>query len=307
MNELNGVLVAGAINTDLVARMNRAPVAGETITGLAFSIHAGGKGGNQAVAAARSGVPVTILGAIGADDFGSGRLDDLRAEGIDTGWVSVIQDAPSGVAMIFIEENGENRIAYVPGATMLVPPDVGERAVREVSPRLVLATNELPQETLSALFAQARQESIPVIFNATPEPETSRRLLEHVDVLIVNEGEARALVDHPDNATPEAVIEGLQSLGPDGVVLTLGADGVIGRYDGHGFHHRSPRVDVVDTTGAGDTFCGVLVAQLMEGLDLSEAARIGVHAGALAVTTVGAQSSIPDGDTIRLFISNGTE
>lgn len=303
MDELNGVLVAGAINTDLVVRMNRAPVAGETITGTTFSIHAGGKGGNQAVAAARSGVSVTILGAIGADDFGSGRLDDLRAEGIDTGWVSVIKDVPSGVAMIFIEEGGENRIAYVPGATLLVTPDVGERAMSEVTPRLVLATNELHRETLSALFAQASQDSIPVIFNATPDPETARPLLEHVDILIVNQGEAYALVDQLDDAVPEMVIERLQQLGPDGVVMTLGSEGVIGRYDGHEFRHRSPVVDVVDTTGAGDTFCGVLVAHLMGGWDLSEASRIGVHAGALAVTTVGAQSSIPDGDTIRQFMA----
>lgn len=303
MNEPSGVVVAGAINTDLVARMNRAPGAGETITGHAFSIHAGGKGANQAVAAARSGVPVTMLGAIGTDDFGSRRLDDLRAEGIDTESVLVVRDAVSGVAMIFVEESGENRIAYVPGATSHVTPAMAERALSEITPRFVLATNELPPEALTALFAQARQHSIPVIFNATPDPETAHRLLEHVNVLIVNQGEARLLVHQAGDARVEDVIERLQWLGPESVVMTLGSEGVIGHRDGRTFRHRSPVVDVVDTTGAGDTFGGVLVAQLMAGSDLSQAARIGVHAAALAVTVLGAQPSIPDGDTIRRFMA----
>ncbi len=304
MKEPNGVLVAGAINTDLVARMKRAPNAGETITGHAFSIHAGGKGANQAVAVARSGVPVTMLGAIGTDDFGTGRLNDLRAEGIDTGSIEVAHDVASGVAMIFVEESGENRIAYVPGATLSVTPEMAERALREASPRFVLATNELPPETLSALFAQARRRSIPVVFNATPDPETAHLLLDHVDILIVNQGEAAALVDPGGDAAVEDVIERLQQFGLDGVVMTLGSDGVIGRFNGREFRYRSPTVDVVDTTGAGDTFSGVMVAQLSAGSDLAEAARIGVHAAALAVTIAGAQPSIPDGTTIQDFVES---
>jgi ribokinase len=309
MDRLSGVLVAGAINTDLVAQMKRAPEAGETITGSAFSIHPGGKGANQAVSVVRSGVPVSILGAIGRDDFGAGRLDDLRAEGIGTGSVSVVDDAPSGVAMIFVEEGGENRIAYVPGATLLVTPEDGERALTDVAPRLLLATNELPHETLAPLFALASRRSIPVVFNATPDPETALPLVELVDILIVNEGEARALAglaDQTGSATPEQMIQELQRLGPDGVVITLGSQGVIGRHGANGFRHRSPRVQVVDSTGAGDTFCGAMVARLMDGAELSEAAHYGVHAGALAVTKMGAQPSIPDGDAIRRFMESQT-
>lgn len=302
MRVVNGLLVAGAINTDLVARMVRAPTAGETITGQDFSIHAGGKGGNQAVAAARSGAPVSILGAIGADDFGAGRLQDLRAADVDTAQVAVIQRESSGVAMIFVEESGENRIAYVPGTTLHVSPEMAARAVRERSPRIVLATNELPRDTLTALFKQAAARSIQVIFNATPDPASAHSLLNYVDILIVNEGEARALVDLPDDASPETIVRRLQDLGPEGVVMTLGADGVAGRYDGQHFRHRSPAVDVRDTTGAGDAFCGVLAAHMMMGVELSEAARIGANAGALAVTIDGAQSSIPDGDAIRQFM-----
>lgn len=295
--------MAGAINTDLVAQVDRAPEPGETVTGSAFSVHPGGKGGNQAVSVARSGIPVAILGAVGADDFGSGRLDDLRAEGVIVDWVTVIDDSPSGVAMIVVDGSGENRIAYVPGATLRVRPEFGERALTGYSPKIVLATNELPQETLSALFAQARSNSIPVVFNATPEPETAHPMLEHVDILIVNEGEARAIANRSDASTPEQLLEGLETLGPRGIVITLGAEGVIGRYAGQGFRHRPPAVEVVDTTGAGDTFCGALVARMMDGATLPDAARFGVIAGALAVTKVGAQASIPDGAAIDQFVA----
>ncbi|HEV2068108.1 MAG TPA: ribokinase [Thermomicrobiales bacterium] len=306
MNRSGHVLVAGAINTDLVALMDRAPEPGETITGTGFSIHPGGKGGNQAVAVARSGVPVSILSAIGEDDFGSGRLDDLRLEGVDTASVSTVLDAPSGVAMIFVEASGENRIAYIPGATLRVSPDAGERAVRETPPACILATNELPLETLSALFTIARGSAIPVVLNATPDPIAARPLLDRASVLIVNEGEGRSLSDTARDATPEEVIAALQRLGPDGVVMTLGSDGAIGMDGAQAFHHRAPEVEVADTTGAGDAFCGAVVARLMAGATLSEATHYGVHAGALAVTRLGAQPSIPDAEAVRRFMA-GTQ
>lgn len=303
MDRSGHVLVTGAINTDLVGRMDRAPGPGETITGSGFSIHPGGKGANQAVALARSGVPVSILSAIGKDDFGSGRIQDLRIEGIDTSWVSVVPDSPSGVAMIFVDASGENRIAYIPGATLRVSSDAGDHVVREMLPACVLATNELPLETLSAVFSVASRESIPVVLNATPDPIAARPLLDRVNVLIVNEGEGRSLAGVADDATPQEVIAALRRLGPDGVVMTLGSQGAIGMDGAQAFDHRSPEVEVADTTGAGDTFCGAVVARLMEGASLSEATRYGVHAGALAVTRHGAQPSIPDADAVRQFMA----
>lgn len=303
MDRSGHVLVAGAINTDLVARMNRAPGPGETITGSGFSVHSGGKGGNQAVALARSGVPVAILSAIGEDDFGSGRLADLHAEGIDTSWVSAVRDSPSGVAMIFVEASGENRIVYIPGATQRVSSGTGERALREGHTTCILATNELPLETLSAVFTLAWDESIPVVLNATPDPGAARPLLDRVNVLIVNEGEARSLAGLADSASPQEVVTALQCLGPDGIVMTLGSQGAIGVDGTRPFHHQSPTVEVADTTGAGDTFCGAVVARLMEGASLSEATRYGVHAGALAVMTPGAQPSIPNAEAVWLFMA----
>jgi len=303
MDRSGRVLVMGAINTDLVARMDHVPGPGETITGSGFSVHSGGKGGNQAVALARSGVPVAILSAIGEDDFGAGRLRDLGADGIDTSWVSIVPDAPSGVAMIFVEASGENRIVYIPGATLRVSPHSAVSAVRGTVPSCILATNELPWDTLSAVFTIAREAFIPVVLNATPDPGSTRPLLDRVNVLIANEGEARALADLADSATPQEVIAALQRLGPDGVVMTLGPHGAIGVNGSRSFHYHSPKVEVADTTGAGDTFCGAVVARLMEGASVSEATRYGVHAGALAVMTPGAQPSIPNAEAVRNFMA----
>ena len=184
------ILVAGAINTDLVASMKRAPCAGETITGTGFGIHGGGKGANQAVAAARSGGDVVLIGATGDDDFGRARRADLDRDQVDTSWVRVSRDVASGVALIFVEEGGENRIAYVPGATLTVPEQHVLEAVHAVRPSFVLATNELPPATTLALLVEARRAGARVVLNATPDPETVAPLLPYVSILIVNEGEA---------------------------------------------------------------------------------------------------------------------
>lgn len=287
------VLVAGAINTDLVATVARAPLAGETVTGTSFAIHGGGKGANQAVAVARSGGAVFLVGAIGDDDFGRARLDGLRADGIDTGWVTPHDREPSGVALILVEDGGENRIAYVPGATRTVSPSHLEAAFAGIRPSFVMATNELPHDALGALFAVARRAGATVVFNATPEPETARGLIHNVSILIVNEGEAATLLDVEAIADPEAAVTSLLELGPDTVILTAGANGAHAG-TGRGVEwHRPPSVEVVDTTGAGDTFCGAFVSELARGAPIDEAVRYGVIASALSVTRPGAQSSIP--------------
>src|SRR5829696_6511992 len=151
-----GVLVAGAINTDLVARVQRAPAAGETITGQSFQIFGGGKGANQALACARSGSPTMMLGAVGNDEFGKQRLADLRADGIDIESVVLSDTAASGVALIVVEASGEHRIAYVPGATATVSADDALAAIRHGQSRIVLSTIKLPAPALGALFRQAQ-------------------------------------------------------------------------------------------------------------------------------------------------------
>lgn len=298
-NTAGSILVAGAINTDLVATVARAPLAGETVTGTSFAIHGGGKGANQAVAIARSGGDAYLVGAIGEDEFGRARLTGLIEDGVHTESVMERTGQTSGVALILVEDGGENRIAYVPGATRTVSPSHLETAFAKIKPSFVLATNELPDDALRALFALARSAGATVVFNATPEPETVRDLIHNVSILIVNEGEAAILLDVETVADPGAAVASLLQLGPDTVILTAGANGAcVGTGDGIAWL-RPPDVEVVDTTGAGDTFCGAFVSELARGASISEAARYGVLASALSVTRPGARSSIPTRAEIR--------
>lgn len=294
-NDRGKVLVAGTINTDLVGRVEHAPEAGETVTGSRFDVFAGGKGANQAVAAARSGAEVAMLGAVGNDDFGRQRLDDLIQDGIDVTWVDVTDEAASGIALITVEEaTGQNRIAYIPGATMTTSPDAALAAAANFAPDIVLATLELPEATRSALFAAARERGARVLVNATPEAVGVRPHLGDIDGLIVNETEAEDLLGHPVGAAnaAEAARE-LAALGPAFVAITLGAAGAVVLADGAVAAIPAPAVEVVDTTGAGDAACGAMAARMAAGEDPVAAARAGVAAGSLACTKAGAQPSMP--------------
>lgn len=297
------VLVAGAINTDLVTRTAAAPSAGETVTGQSFAIYGGGKGANQGVAVARSGVATVMLGAVGRDAFGEQRLAALRADRIVTDWIEVAEDVASGVALIIVDDSGENRIVYVPGATLTVGPDAARRAVRAAHPSSVLATLELPIPTLRVLFEEAVTIGARVVLNAAPGPRAGAELLPHVDVLIANEVEARQLSGTADTVSDWQAI-GLQliGMGPRAVILTLGAAGAVVIDGGELTHLAPPPVTVVDTTGAGDAFCGAFAAAVARGESMSDAARRGVVAGSLATTKAGAQPSIPtDEEIMRLM------
>lgn len=294
------VLVAGAINTDLVATVTRAPDAGETVTGQRFAIFGGGKGANQAVATARAGVATSLLGAVGGDDFGRQCLKDLAAENIALEHVARRRQIVSGVALITVDESGENRIAYVPGPTATVTPAEAVAAFKAVKPDLLLATLELPIDTLTELFAVARASSVRTVLNAAPDPELARSLLPVVDVLIANELEARALLG--DNGGPSSPSP--DTLGCEAVVLTLGRAGasVITKFGAT--LQPSFDVDVVDTTGAGDAFCGAFAAWLAAGSHISDALGAGVAAGALATTREGAQPSIPTRQEIDALLGS---
>lgn len=292
------ILVAGAINTDLVATVTRAPAPGETVTSHRFAVFGGGKGANQAVAAARAGVRTAMLGAVGDDDFGRQRLADLVADQIGLDRVAHREHMHSGVALITVETDGENRIAYVPGPTATVTPNEAEAAFSAVQPDLLLATLELPLETLLRLFTLARDASVRTVLNAAPDPELARTLLPVVDVLIANETEAKTLIGDIDD--PRAA--SAATLGCEAVVLTLGKAGasVITRYGAT--LQPSFNVEVVDTTGAGDAFSGAFAAWLARGANISAALSAGVAAGALATTRAGAQPSIPTREEIETML-----
>lgn len=288
------VLVAGAINSDLVSRVTRVPGPGETVTGDGFAIFGGGKGANQAVAAARSGARVSLLGAVGGDAFGRDRLSELAVERIDVSAVAVIAGAASGTASIWVEPGGENRILYVPGATTKVTERAALDLIERMRPAVVLTTLELPVPVLTALFTRARALGITVVLNATPEPEAGRGLLALVDVVIVNEPEAAAMLGGDAGGTDGTeAARGLLESGPKSVVLTLGGEGAT-LIDASGTESvAAPAVEVVDTTAAGDALCGAFAAELATGKSPAEALRYGVVAGSLAVTRQGAQPSIP--------------
>lgn len=307
MTANGGVLVAGAINTDLVAWVRRAPAAGETVTGSRFGVFGGGKGANQAVAAARSGARTAMLGAVGRDDFGRSRLADLQAEGIVIEGVAIIDGVASGVALIIVDQEGENRIAYVPGSTLMVTADQAVETLRRTQPAVVLTTLELPPPALEALYREAREIGATIVCNAAPEPASGKQLARQADVLIVNETEAAELLGVPARrddwpAVAMALTKLLEDAGRTAIV-TLGADGAVIARDERTWHFPAPSVEVVDTTGAGDAFCGAFAARLAAGADILQAAEAGVVAGSIAVTREGAQPSMPRREDIERFLA----
>ena len=296
------LLVAGAINTDLVASVLRAPEAGETVVGGTFAQHGGGKGANQAVAAARSGAQVALVSAVGDDAFAVARRADLQRDRINTDAVATFAGVASGIAMIVVDEHGENRICDLPGARAHLTPAAVEAAYTSVRPDAILATNELSTDALRALFQHAHQHSVPVWFNVAPYTESARGLIPLVDTLIVNRGEAEDILGERGSEAPaHEIAVGLRQQGVSRVVLTVGAHGVRG-FDGRdNFDIRALPVDVVDTTGAGDTFCGAWASELLRGSSFADALAYANRAAAISVTRHGAQSSIPTrADVMRL-------
>ena len=299
-----GVLVAGAINTDLVARARVAPGPGETVTGRDFRIFGGGKGANQTLAAVRSGAPTAILGALGDDDFGRQRLVDLGEDGVDVSHVTILPGVASGVALIAVEDSGENRILYVPGATARIAPAAAAQAIRSFAPGVVLTTLEPPRAAVDRLLTVAKETGVPVALNATPEPAEGRDLAARADVLIANETEACQLLAIDAGARPwPEVAADLAALGPPVVIITLGETGAIVRAGSRTVEIAAPEVEVVDTTGAGDAFCGAFAARLAAGDDPIEAARYGVAAGSFAVTKPGAQPSMPRAEDVAPLLT----
>jgi ribokinase len=287
------VLVIGSSNTDLVCRAPRIPAPGETITGRSFATFAGGKGANQAVAAARAGASVSFVGARGDDDFGVSRLNDLLVEKIDASRLRVVDGASSGVALIVVDDAGENQIVYVPGANADITVEDAADALEDVDFRVLSLTFEVPFETAAYSLRHDRGDAIAVL-NAAPFDERLADLLPYIDVLICNEVEASGLLGRPvTNESALADVAALVDSGTRSVVLTLGAYGAVAADASGRWHSPAPVVQPVDTTGAGDAFCGALCAWLALGAPLREAVKSGVKAGALAVTREGAQASLP--------------
>ncbi|MEU6739001.1 ribokinase [Streptosporangium sandarakinum] len=281
------VVVVGSVNADLVVRVARRPAPGETVIGSELATHPGGKGANQAVAAARLGARVAILGRVGSDGHGEFLREALRADGVDLGHL-IETPGPSGVALISVGSDGDNSIIVSPGANGRLTEDDIAAAGRLLSSAPVVC---LQLESPLATVVAAARIAGRVVFNLSPPAVVPDELLEACDPLVVNQHEAALLLG--SHGTPERQARELLSLGPRSVVLTLGADGAIVAEGEDVTAVPSPRVEPVDTTGAGDAFTGALAWRLSQGDHLVAATSFAVRVGAASVRRHGAQSSYP--------------
>jgi ribokinase len=297
---MSTVVVVGSCNLDFIVEVPALPVPGQTVLGGDVVSRPGGKGANQAVAAKRLGADTTFVGAVGDDDFGTTLREALAGEGIDLSQL-VTMTGPTGVALIVVGKSGSNQITVAPGANRHVAVERLAELGRRLTPASVLLLQlEIPVATCVSAARVAHDAGALVVLNAAPLSDPAGRGLESLlaltDVLIVNESEATSL----SISAPVSDIDGWQAFasalsvtGPPAVVVTLGGSGAVAAERGAAFFVPSFPVHAVDTTGAGDAFCGAVAAAVAEKRSLREAVRRGCAAGALATTAIGAQAALP--------------
>ena len=292
------IIVVGSCNTDMVIRVDHLPEPGETIIGHDFITNQGGKGANQAVAVKRLGGETAFIARLGTDDFGAKSLRLLTEEGIDTSFVRLTDGVSTGVALIPVDDKGENSIIVSSGANALLSPlDIEEAEPLFEKASILLMQLETPVPTLISAARLAKQFGAKVVLNPAPYPKEPLpiELLELVDIITPNETEAAGMsgvkVIDEDSAL-KAICE-IQKQGVGNVIITAGASGAYTSIDGQLVRIPSEKVEVVDTTAAGDTFCGALCVALSKGTDMVQAIRFANKAASLSVTRLGAWMSIP--------------
>ncbi|WP_217586549.1 ribokinase [Lentibacillus saliphilus] len=288
------ICVIGSINMDLTVETPIMPEQGETLIGKTFATYPGGKGANQAVAAARLGANVSMIGAVGADAFGETLLDHLKQEGVSTDGIATIPDTPTGIANIIVSDH-DNRIIVIPGANKHVTPSLVD-AHRDLilASDIILLQFEVPMETVAYAAKLAHEHGIKVIVNPAPFQPMSQALINDATYLTPNESEAKAMVDDTSHDMPW-----------EKVILTMGAHGVQYTTENQLVHQIPPfTVDVVDTTGAGDTFNGAVAVKLSEGESITEAVAFASATAALSITKTGAQNGMPTKAAVESFIKN---
>lgn len=288
------IVVVGSINIDLVAKAERIPVTGETVQGTEFRTHPGGKGANQAVAVARLGYPVKMIGCLGDDVFGMQLREYLEKVGIDASAVKV-SEGSSGVAVIVVSPSGDNAIVVTPGANGALRPadiDANLNVIREAG--LVLTQLEIPLDTVEHLVSVCAREGVPLMLDPAPALDLPRSIIEQSRWFTPNETEAAFYAGNDPADSPAKIANALLKKGPQAVVLKLGGRGVY-LADRNGMHDQIEAfpVHAVDTTAAGDAFNGAFATALMLGKPSLEAARFGAAAAAVSVTRAGAQPSMP--------------
>ncbi len=301
------IVVVGSSNTDMILQMDHIPRPGETILGGQFSMAAGGKGANQAVAAARAEGDVTFLARVGSDMFGRQAIEAFRQDGIDVQHVLQDDNAPSGVALIFVAADGENSIGVASGANACLSPDDVQTASPLIAEADVLVMQlETPLETIELAASIAAQNGVTVILNPAPAQPLSDAALQNVSILTPNESEAELLtgVAVSDQESAAEAAEMLHGKGVGIVIVTLGARGAYVSSDQFTGLVPAFPVSPVDTTAAGDVFNGALAVALSEDQPLNEAVRFASAAAALSVTILGAQPSAPRRRDIEVMLGN---
>ncbi len=289
------IVVVGSANTDMVVKAATLPLPGETLLGGTFFMNAGGKGANQAVAAARLGGSVTLVAKVGNDIFGKQTIEGLQKENIDTDFVFTDDTAPSGIALIMVNEEGENCIVVAPGANAnLLPADIETvNAINEAA--IILMQLEIPLATIEAVATKAKATNHQLIINPAPAQALSDELLNDLFLITPNETEATLLtgITVTDQATASKAADIFLNKGVQNVIITLGKQGAYFKNRNEQFKVAAPVVQAKDTTAAGDTFSGALTVALTENMDWQEAIQFAVTAASISVTRLGAQASVP--------------
>ncbi len=302
------VLVVGSVNMDLVVRAAHMPAPGETVLGKSFVTSPGGKGANQAVAAAKLGAHARMIARVGDDVFGGQLLDALKRHGVDCSDVMITEDCSSGTATIIVDGIGENAIVVAGGANLHVTPDdVFSRAKLFDAADVALLQLELPLPTVRAAKTMARRHGCMVILDPAPAPPSLGAELCEVDILTPNIIEAESITGYragEDRAERNTALD-LLAMGAEAVVLKLGPRGSLAADNGGQLARLMPyKVDIVDTTGAGDAFTAALGVAVARGQALAHAAQFANAAGALACTTLGAQRAMPTLDEVRMLMTD---
>lgn len=295
MNSKN-IVVIGSCNTDMVVKSHRLPVPGETVLGGAFMMNPGGKGANQAVAVARMGGKATFISKTGNDLFGRQSIEMYKDEGINTDFIFSDPNLPSGVALIMVDIHGENCIVVASGANAsLNNQDIDKAKQKIESADILLMQLEIPMETVEYAAELASRKGTKVILNPAPAAFLSNKLLSCLYAIIPNETEAEMLsgIKVFDLGTAKQAADIIAAKGVDVVVITLGSKGALIKEGASYFEVPVPTIDAVDTTAAGDTFCGAFCVGLSEGLTVEDAVKMANNAARITVTREGAQAAIP--------------
>lgn len=306
MGNKTRITIIGSANTDFIMKVPHLPALGETVTDGEFMQTFGGKGANQAVAAARAGGDVCFIGGLGADAFGQQIRTNLERDGIDTTQTITTTQQATGSALIMFDYQGDNYISVAPGANYALTPEHIEACAETIRDSAIIVMQmEIPVPTIRRVLEIAEKAETPVLFNFAPVRTSELPVSSAMTYLIVNELEAEALTDLTVRNTVQAEIASLNLLakGSQSVVVTLGAQGSVAVSHNERFHVPASQVTPVDTTAAGDVFCGALAVAIVEGKPLVKAIEFATAAASLSVTRMGAQPSIPTRAEIEAFLN----